>query len=390
MMHGSSYSLFMYTALLVLLPGVAARDFDADVHSMHAPVTHLRQGPQDLGCKLRKLEAQQLLKNLDQTAVGDWFLQDGHPNPETSVYDDGFPQHGEWEMEEGGEKEETDEDELAKLTPATYLFILADGVPSVLAMFALLAGVSVVWGFLLHRLSVSDASARHSVCSHEPEQPQQEKDEEGGDIQMEPVAPEPVQPAQGRLESNGESRFRTNRSVQENLFGMEVQGRLAVTTADPNNDDHATASSPSSPPASPPAAGLTGEATPSTPKDKKRRRPTGDDDRSANRRSSRKGNPTDHFMHNSVQGQSCSKKNTTVVFYSNMNSGPTGSVKTTSRQLDLGGGCSSSEAVRLREGIVAADTAASANNTGEEEGCSSATAAAANFAANDDDEEEED
>ena len=39
-MHCSSCSVFMCTAILALLLGAAAKDFDADVNSMHAPIAH--------------------------------------------------------------------------------------------------------------------------------------------------------------------------------------------------------------------------------------------------------------------------------------------------------------------------------------------------------------
>jgi len=498
-MHSSSCRLLLCSALFVLLLG-------ADVNSMHAPVAHLTHGPHDLGCKLRKLEAQQFLTKLDHNAVGDWFLQHGHPDPNASVGDHhGFQQHGQfdpntsvyddgfWEDVEGGNKEELEKDELTQLIPADHRFI-----------FALFSGIGVVGIFLLCCRYIFDISARHLSRSHEQEQLEQENQEEAQDVQMEPV-PEPVQPTQVRGDRNEKNPFRSDSSVKRSLTpnsifpnghthkhdaqrpllggggggahtqpnslrievqegiaanddhpaalqatetlssGTDVEGSMAVETAGPTNDDSRldrrsnpstgqdnkrkreatkrfdplqgnqrpyyyntssiaangdppTTSSSTSPPDSPPTAGSTGKVTPaSVGQDKKRRRLTGDDNSPADsssddgqkaaRRSDRKSERTNFFLHDKVQDQTSYPKKGQQK--------RTGSVEMTSRQLDLqkfddggeeGGGCSSLEAVG---GLTAVAAAASANNTGDDEGCSSATAAAANVAAADEKNEEE-
>jgi len=138
-MHGSSRNVFMCTALLALLLCAAARDFDADVNSMHAPVAHRRQDSQELGRKLHKLEAQESQKlNPNPTTVSEIFPPHGHPDPNASVGDDGFPpdlsasvrdgflQHGEVGRVWGNDKEGTEKDELAQFTQAAKFFISAD------------------------------------------------------------------------------------------------------------------------------------------------------------------------------------------------------------------------------------------------------------------------
>ena len=320
------------SALFVLLLG-------ADVNSMHAPVAHLTQGLQDLGCKLRKLEAQQFLTKLDHNAVGDWFLQHGHLDPNASVGDHhGFQQHGHpdpktrvyndgfWEDVEGGSEEESEKDELTQLTPADHSYIKADYCNAAMCLFFLFLGVGVIRFFLLRCSCVFDTSTRHFSCSHEQKQPEREKEEEAHDAQMEPV-PEPVQPAQERVDNEKKS-FHSDSSVQKNLTpnsifpnghthehdaqrlllggggrgahtqpnslkievqegiaanddhpaalqapetlssGMDVEESMAMETAGPSNDD-----SLASPPASPATTGSTGEATPAlVGQDNKRKR----------------------------------------------------------------------------------------------------------------------
>ena len=226
-MHGSSRNVFMCTALLALLLCAAARDFDADVNSMHAPVAHRRQESQELGRKLHKLEP---------TNVNDIFPPHGHPDPNASVGDDGFPpdlsasvrddgflQHGEVGRVWGNDKEGTEKDELilAQFTPAAKLFISADydlSVVVVLGVIVIVIGVNallflvdVVCSFRRHPWCVSDSDALHSSCSHEQDEPEQEQEETEGE-ELKPVAPELVQPVRENV-SRGVG-FRTNNSVK--------------------------------------------------------------------------------------------------------------------------------------------------------------------------------
>mmetsp|Transcript_33740 Transcript_33740/g.54404 ORF Transcript_33740/g.54404 Transcript_33740/m.54404 type:complete len:375 (+) Transcript_33740:75-1199(+) len=244
-MHGSSRNVFMCTALLALLLCAAARDFDADVNSMHAPVAHRRQDSQELGRKLHKLEAQESKTlNPDHAAEDDGFPPHGHPDPNASVDDDGFPQHGQPDLNagvcddgflqhgevggvEGIDKEEAEKDELAQFAPAAQCFILADYDVSVvlgvnvivLGVIALLFCVGVVCGFRLHRVWVSNTNARSCATmlapAHEQNELEQEQEETEAE-ELEPAAPELVQPAREHVRRK-EIGFRTNSSVKRHF-----------------------------------------------------------------------------------------------------------------------------------------------------------------------------
>jgi len=206
---------------------------------MHAPVAHPRQDSQELGRKLHKLvqqEAQEFQKlNPNPTTVSENFPPHGHPDPNASVGDDGFPpdlsasvrddgflQHGEVGRVWGNDKEGTEKDELAQFTQAAKFFISADydlsvvvvlGVTLiVLGVNALLFRVDVVCSFCQHPWCVSDSDALHSSCSHEQDEPEQEQEETEGE-ELKPVAPELVQPVREHVSRKGVG-FRTNSSVK--------------------------------------------------------------------------------------------------------------------------------------------------------------------------------